>query len=241
MSTGDPPFENILAQGFPTVERLRRGIVLGCIAHSFWLAVNERVFEQFWEGDTYMDDQMQGERWAVSFPDGGAVAVFYSSESSRNPYPEDSPPYDQSYYFRGMPEHLLPAKERALSWMLDLDFQAGGPNAVVTAAMWADGERFTAIEPWPDVFNHSLWECAYQLMPPEIALTHWWEGMGLPGNGIVSAHSLYERRIASTEAIITVEPRELQGFLEAAGNAPNPYRFAAARELLAGVGIALPE
>jgi hypothetical protein len=226
--------------GFPTVEQLRRGILLGCIVHSFWLAAEDPVTEQYWEGDTYMDDQLEGERWAVSFPQGGAVAVFYSNESSRNPYPDGRPPYDQSQYFRGMPEFLEPAKERALSWMLDLDFKAGGPNAVVTAAMWADGERFTAVEPWEDVFHHSLWACYRQLLPPEIALAEWWEGMELPGNRIVAARSLYERRIASTETVIPVEPWERQAFLEAAGNTPDADRLDAARGLLADIGIALP-
>ena len=123
-----PMYEHLARQGFPTVQQLRRGIVLGCIAHSFWLAVWEPVFEQFWDGDTYLDDQMQGERWAAAFSEGGAVAVFYSSESSRNPYPEGSPPYDQSRYFQGMPEHLQPVKESVLSWMLDLDFRPGRPQ-----------------------------------------------------------------------------------------------------------------
>jgi hypothetical protein len=232
--------EGVAQQGFPTVQQLRRGIVLGCIASSFWLAAEEPVFEQFLEGDTYLDDQMQGERWAVAFPEGGAVAVFYSSESCRNPYPEGSPPYDQSRYFKGMPAHLGPAMERALSWMLDLEFRLGGPNAVVTSAMWADGNRFTAMESWREVFYHSLWACHRQLLPPEIALAEWWEGMALPGNGIAAAQSLYERRIASTDTVIPVEPWEWQGYVEAVGNNPDPCKIAAARELLAGVGIALP-
>jgi hypothetical protein len=235
-----PIYEHLAQQGFPTVQQLRRGIVLGCIAHSFWLVANDPVFVMFWDGDTYLDDQIQGERWAVAFPEGGAVAVFYSSESSRNPYPKGSPPYDQSRYFIGMPEHLSPAKERALSCMLDLDFQLCGPNAVVTAAMWADGDRFTAVEPWAEVFHHSLWACYEQLLPPEIALAEWWEGMALPGNGIVAARSLYERRIASTDTVIAVEPWEWQTYIEAAEKAPEPSKIAAARQLLAGVGIALP-
>jgi hypothetical protein len=234
-----PLYDHLTRQGFPTVEQLRRGIILGCVAHSFWLAAEEAVSEEFWNGDTYVNDEMQGERWAVAFPKGGALAVFYSSESSRNPYPEGSPPYDHSCYFRGMPSHLEPARERALSWMLDLDFRVGGPNAVVTAAMWADGDRFTAAEPWAEVFHHSVWVCYRHLLPPEIALAEWWEGMALPGNGIVAARSLYERRIASTEPIIAVEPGEWQGYLEATGNAPDPRKVAAARELLAGVGIVL--
>jgi hypothetical protein len=232
-------YEHLARQGFPTVQQLRRGIMLGCIASSFWLAAHEPVFQMFWDGDSYIDDQIQGERWAVSFPKSGAVAVFFSSESSRNPWPEGSLPYEQSRYFQGMPEHLVPAKERALALMPDFDFRLGGPNAVITSAMWADGDRFTAVEPWADVFHHSLWACYKQLLPPEIALQEWWQGMELPGDGFRAVHSLYERRIASAEAVIVVEPWEWQKFVEAAGKTPDADKLAAARELLSGVGIAL--
>src|SRR5262245_29357968 len=143
---GNPLIDSVRDAGFPTAEQLRRGIVLCCITHSFWLAAyNIPVFTIYWDGDTYFEDQIQGEYWAVAFTEGGAVAVFYSSESARNPFPDDSPPYDQSRYFRGMPDRLNPAKERALSLMYDLDFQAGNPSkAAITSAMWADGGRFTA-------------------------------------------------------------------------------------------------
>src|SRR5262249_25401844 len=182
----------------------------------------------------------QGEYWAVAFTEGGAVAVFYSSESARNPFPEGSPPYDQSRYFKGMPRRLNPAKERALSLMIDLDFQTGNPSrAAITAAMWADGERFTAAEPWADVYDHSLWACHTHLLPPEVALREWWRGTGLPGSGDRATWSLYERRLASTDAVIAVEPWEWQAFVEAAGQVPDPAKLAAAEYLLASVGIAL--
>ncbi|QDU96243.1 hypothetical protein [Lignipirellula cremea] len=233
--------EDVARNGFPTVQQLRRGILLGCIAQSFWLVKEEPVFELFWADDIYLDDQMGGERWAVAFSEAGAVAVFYSSESSRNPYPEGRPPYDQSWYFEGMPNRLEPAKRRALSYMLDLEFRLGGSNAVVTSAMWADTEAFTAVESWPEVFYHSCWACHQQLLPPEVALAEWWEGMELPESGIGAARSLYERRLASMDPEIFVEPREWQRYLEVIESTPDPRKIAAARELLAGVGIVLPE
>src|SRR5262249_13091021 len=64
-STNLPP-DPVRDAGFPTVEQLRRGIMLDCIAHSFWLAAHERVFEMDWEGDTFLKDDSQGERWAVA-------------------------------------------------------------------------------------------------------------------------------------------------------------------------------
>jgi hypothetical protein len=236
----DPLIVSVREAGFPTVEQLRRGIVLCCITHSFWLAVHAPVFSVFWHEGTYFEDEIQGEYWAVAFTQGGAVAVFYSSESPRNPFPEGSPPYDQSRYFRGMPKHLNPAKERALSLMIDRDFRSGNPRgAAITAAMWADGDRFTAAESWADVYDHSLWACYTHLLPPEVALREWWRGMELPGSGERAAWSLYERRLASTDAVIAVEPREWQSFVEAAGQDPEPAKLAAAQELLASVGIAL--
>jgi hypothetical protein len=226
--------------GFPAVEQLRRGIVLSCITHSFWLAVYDPVFIMFWDGDTYFEDQIQGENWAVAFTGSGAVAVFYSSESARNPFREGSPPYDQSQYFKGMPPRLNCAKERALSLMIDLDWNTGNPSkAAITTAMWADSDRFKAAEPWADVNDHSLWACQTHLLPPEVALREWWQGMNLPGSGERAAWSLYERRLASTDDVVTVEPWELQSFVEAAGQEPEPAKLAAAQELLGSVGIAL--
>jgi hypothetical protein len=234
----DLPLDPVRDAGFPTVEQLRRGIALNCIAHSFWLAGYEPVFEMDWDEDTYFEDALQGEHWAVSIPGDGAVAVFYSSESSRNPFPDGSPPYDQSWFFRGMPPRLEPVRDRALSQMHDLDFQCPNPaGAVITAAMWADGERFTAVEPWQHVYDHSLWVLHTHLLPPEEALEIWWLGMGFPDSLKRAAWSLYERRLAATASIIPVEPWEWQAFLEVAGG--DQVKAAAAEQLLAGVGISL--
>jgi len=241
MSPFDPPYKYIREMGFPTVTRLRQGITLGCIAHSFWLVAHEPVSEQFWDGATYLDDQEQGERWAVSFCETGAVAVFYSTETPRNPFPERSPPYDQSRYFKGMPEHLVPAKKRALRYMIDLDWNLGGPNAVVTSAMWADGAQFTAIEPWDDVFDHSGWACWVQLLPPEIALKELWDGMDLPGDGASAIKTLYERRIASPEPMIVMEPWEWETYREAAGGQFDSKRLAETTSLLTQLGISRPQ
>jgi hypothetical protein len=240
MPTTNPLINSVRDAGFPTVEQLRRGVVLCSITSAYWLAVHDPVFTIYWHGGTYFEDEMQGEHWAVAFAKGGAVAAFFSSESSRNPFPAGSPPYEQARYFRGMPERLKPTRDRALSLMHDLERRCGNPGgAVITAAMWADGERFTAAEPWSAVFDHSLWACATHLLPPEVALREWWNGLGLPGSGDRAAWSLYQRRLASAEPMIAVEPWERQTFVEAAGHEPDPARPAAASELLASVGIAL--
>ena len=105
-------YEHLARQGFPTVQQFRRGILLGCIAHALWLAANDGSFahNHQWDGDTYVDDNDQGETWAVSFTAEGAVAAFYSSEME---------PCDQTRCFRGMPDTLRTAKDRALSWMMN--------------------------------------------------------------------------------------------------------------------------
>jgi hypothetical protein len=239
MRAHDLPPDPVRDAGFPTVEQLRRGVVLSCIAHSFWLPAQEPVvFEMYWDGDSYFEDNIQGEHWAVTFPGVGAVAAFYSNESSRNPFPEGSPPYDQSWYFRGMSRHLGPARDRALSQMHDFDFRCPSPaGAVITAAMWAAGERFTAVEPWQEVYDHSLWVLHPYLLPPEEALREWWQGMGFPDSLKRAAWSLYERRLAATAPVIPVEPWEWRAFVEAAGG--DPEKAAAAEGLLAPVGITL--
>src|SRR5262249_19653855 len=161
---------------------------------------------------------IEGEHWAVSFCGGGAVAVFYSTESSRNPFPDGSPPYDQSRYFQGLPRHLKLAQVCALSQMHDLDYQIRNPTrAVITAAMWADSGRFTGVEPWEDVYNHSLWVLHTYLLLPEEARDEWWQGMEFSDSLKRAAWSLYQRRLAATAPVISVEPWEWQAFVEAAG------------------------
>ncbi len=232
-------------QGFPTVKQLRDGILLGCIADALWLAANQGSFDgKQWEGDTYLDDNQQGEQWAVAFTPAGTVAVFYSSESERNPFPEGSPPYDQANYFRGMPDSLREAKERALSWMTNLEWEMGGPNAAITAAMWADGERFAANEPWKDILYNSLWACYRQLLPLAVALIAWQVNFGLNDEEAAVLRSSYQRRLTSTESVIDVEPWERSVFLRGReAFAPAARRddpgLSAAKVALARVGIAL--
>jgi hypothetical protein len=238
-------YNHLARKGFPTVKQLRRGILLGCIAHSLWLAANEGIFRynQFWDGDTYVDENDQGERWAVAFDMKGAVAVFYSSESERNPFPKGSPPYHQNRYFRGMPRMLLKAKKRALSWMNTLHWEKGGP-AVITSAMWADGKRFTANEPWKAVFYNSLWACHRQLVPFDVALLEWLDYCSLDDRHIPVLCSLYQRRIATTEESIPVDPWERKALLRSVKKANAKRRkddpgLLAARDVLTSVGIAL--
>lgn len=209
------------------VTRLRQGILMGCIAEAVHLAmpnIHESIVafvgsdtmgteddwrEHIFEDNTYVEDLSQGERWTVAFGDQGAVAVFYSNESDRNPHPPDSPPYDQDVYFEGMPDHLQSLKERALGWMLDFDFVVGGPNALITSAMWADGEQFTAAEPWQDVYHHSLWACAHQLLPPAAALEEWRSYFDFADQPLALVWSLYERQMASPDqqVMLTADER----------------------------------
>jgi hypothetical protein len=231
-----PMYEHLGRRGFPTVKKLRRGILLGCIADALWLAANQGSYAgQHWDGDTYKADNQQGEIWAVAFKPEGAVAVFYSSESERNPFPPGSPPYDQSHYFRAMPDKLQKAKEAALSWMNNLEWVMGGPNAVVTAVMWADGEKFTANEPWKSVFYNSLWACHRQLLPLNVALIEWRDQFSLHDEYVAVLRSLYQRRIASTEAIIPVKTREREVFIRHRDTSG----LLAAQAALANVGIDL--
>jgi hypothetical protein len=230
-----PMFEYIARQGFPTVRQLRHGILLGCIADALYsVAHNVSYAGRSWDGDTYQDDNEQGELWAAAFTPAGAVAVFYSSESERNPFPRGSPPYDQSLYFRGMPASLETAKERALSWMMNLDWTAGGPK-VITSAMWADAEQFEATEPWEVVFRNSLWACHKQLLPLTVAIIEWRNEFDLNDEEAAVLRSLYERRVASNEATVSVTARDREVLTRNRDSAGT----LAARDALAHVGIAL--
>jgi hypothetical protein len=231
-----PMYDHLTREGFPAVRQLREGIILGSIADALWQGANQGSFAGHqWDGDTYIHDNQQGERWAVAFTPKGVVAVFYSSESDRNPFPEESPPYCQAKYFQGMPDDPRMAKERALSWMTNLEWGAGGPNAVITSAMWTDGERFTANEPWEFVFSNSLYACYMELLPLDVALLELQDGIELRDDDVVVLRSLYSRRIASSKPKIPVLPEEMETFTRTRDS----IGISAARAALAAIGIEL--
>lgn len=69
----------VVAEGFPTMAQLRRGIMLGNIAYAFLVGGSDSGISDFsWHGDTYVEDIMQGELLAVAFGDKAAVSTFYS-------------------------------------------------------------------------------------------------------------------------------------------------------------------
>jgi len=136
-----------------------------------------------------------------------------------------------------MPDALHAAKERALSWMINLDWGLGGPRAAITAAMWADTERFTANEPWQAVFHNSLWVCYRQLLPLDVAVIEWQEEFDLNDEGVAVLRSLYQRRSASMQAVIPVEPWEREVITR--GQARDDPGLSAARDALGSIGIAL--
>lgn len=236
----DPRYKSIRAAGFPTVNRLRNGITLNCIASAFWLAANEPVFHMFWNGDTYFEDQLQGEQWSATFTPSGTVVLFFSSESTRKPFLTGRKPYDLDRYFVGMPEALVPARDRALNLMMNMGSSIGEPpQAVITAAMWSDAKRFTAVESWDDVLRHSLCECCTHLLPPRNALFEWWQGMSFPVSGRRAAWSIYRRRQVSAEELIYVEPWEWEEIVKASGKVPKGDRLASAKHLLESVGVSI--
>jgi hypothetical protein len=231
-------YEHLSREGFPTVKKFREGILLGCIANALWLASGGESVGYVWEDGTYFDDSEQGEQWSVALTHEGAVAVFYSSESTRNPYPEGSPPYNLERYFRGMPDKLLAARERALAWMVDLDMtRMGGPNAVITSAMWADGERFTADEPWEVVFRESGRACHRQLLSLDAALLEWQQNFELDDEEVRVLRSLYETRVSSTEPMAAARSADQQAVLRLCESAGSD--IAPVREVLRRLGIAL--
>lgn len=230
--------DDVRNAGFPTVQQLRRGVLLRCISTSFWLAARPTDTYVFWEGDTYFEDQHQGEQWAATFSNCGAVVVFFSSESPRNPFPKGRPPYDAAPFFRGMPSSLNSTKDRAMTVMKNMGLEIGNStDAGITAAMWSDGKRFTAAESWADVYQHSLWECYQHLLPPSESLRQWWKEMELPASARRAAWSIYQRRLRSTERWITIEKWEWQEYIRVAGQIPKPSNLLCATNLLADVGV----
>ena len=253
-----PMYEHLSSQGFPTVKQLHDGILLGCLGYALWQAITRGQGAGCdWDADTYIDDNEQGERWSVTFRPEGAVAVFYSSESKRNPFPKESPPYELERFFQGMPAALQTAKERALSYMINLDWEMGGPNAAITSAMWASGEQFTANESWDTVFHESAWACYQQLLPLAVALVEWRKHFSLNDDEVAVLLSLYQSRLSSKEPMVRALPKDRDAILRRCeGSLPASWwgvptltaareaipasdGIAAVRQALASVGIAL--
>lgn len=221
------------APAFPTLARLRRGVLLGTIAHGLWqMALEQFAPSQQWDGTNYGLNNEQGERGTITFDGDRVVGVFCDVHSERSPWQSEAP-YDLAPYFTGIPPDLLQlAQEQTLLHQLD-DYR-GRLVPVITTAFWSAGERLTAAEPWPAVVANGAHLLRIQLMEPEQAIMAWQENYEFAADQVAMLRALFGRRQASAEPVLVLKPWE-QAVLLSRGDAG----LAMSRQLLTAVGIAL--
>jgi hypothetical protein len=189
---------------------------------ALWCAMmREREVE--WLGDTCLlwvdGEPLHG---VVMFQGEYTVGMFYTHEfhqSERNPWPEPEQrfPHDLRPYLRGMPlavldlaiTHAFPAFDQftfgPVPFILP-DGATGAPRLVkagempapiMTTCFWGVGDRLTAAEPWPEVYEHGLWGFDRYLIDPEQDFEKWRAAFNVPEDHACRLLRLWHRRLAT--------------------------------------------
>lgn len=242
------------AQSFPTVERLRRGVLLRTLINIVCTTPGHAPSDAFkWDGPILLLYDYSNTQGCVAFTPAYVVAAFFYTKSERSPFGEDTfPPYDAEQYFVGAPQSALAVARQAVlprleSWSgdpalidqafedatIELDMTKFVP--VITAAFWSEGETLMAVEPWSAVYFHGahiLWQA---LSDPDPVLDYFADQELVPRERLALARRLYERRLATTEPVLVLTAEEYAELL-----APGAPQLAPLQIQLAAVGIALP-
>lgn len=211
-------------------EQLRRGALLGTLAHAIWVSENPLMAAmQSWDGPNYLLNDMSGTLGTITFAENDIIGAFFDSKSSRNPLASGAS-YSTDRYLKGMPDDLmLLARNDTMEYMLQ-EYQ--GENVpVITAALWSKGDELVAIEPWKNVSDNGGHILRIQLMDDAAALVTWCDEYGLSGEQADLLHALYERKTSRSEARVQLTDAEKR-LLAGAGSEES-------RVILASIGISV--
>ncbi len=254
-----PPYQLPEREPFPTVERLRRGVLLRTLLEVVSAMPGHAPSDAFeWDGSILRLNDYGGTHGCVSFTPDRVVAGFFDINSERSPFDQDTfPPYNAEHYFTTAPQDVLAIARRAVlpqleRWigdpavmeqaiehafdpLADIDLDMTKFTPVISAAFWSEGEVLTADEQWPTVYFHGaniLWQ---EFSEPDAVLAYWEQEFGVPRERLALARRLYERRLATDEPVLVLTAEEYAELL--ASGAP---KLAPLQTQFAAIGIALP-
>lgn len=115
-------------------------------------------YEYWWDGQTYLRQDGQGGRGAVTFAGDAFIAGVFTARCSRNPYPADSPlhgKYELAPYLKKAPEELRALAENVTLRFL-FDELDGKTTPMITALFWCEGNsaKISGSHPWADLWSH---------------------------------------------------------------------------------------
>jgi hypothetical protein len=201
-----------LQDHFPTVRRLREGVILRTITQAIWQAPDPGLaYYLSWDRPTYIINDGSGNRAAIAFQDDAIVGVFFDHESERSPYGDDGD-YDWRRYFTGAPAHVPAlAAEHALPYMLQDELVS--PLPLITAACWSDGAELTGSESWPDVYTHGGHLVRIEILEPEEALAECQAEYEFTRAQADLLRALFQRKLASGPApmVLTADEQRPAG------------------------------
>lgn len=221
----------------PQASSLLQGSFLGTIAHSISVMLYpDFSHEQSWDGINYNIQDSMGSRGTVTFAGDQVVGVFFDCNSPRNPYRSgENNQILLQRLFNGIPAYLWNiAKKEALQYVLQ-EYN-GQVLPVVTAVFWSKGEYLTAAEPWDRVFGHGAHLVKLQLLDIESAIVGWQEEYEFLPAQVDLMRQLFNRKMAAPGHSILLSEQELS-ILRSRGT----EGLEASRELLAAIGLVLPD
>lgn len=240
---------------FPSVEQLRRGVILGTIIRAIY-TLPKSIFrdEYTWRGQVLMLTDYNETRGCLAFDLEGVVGAFFDCESERSPFGEDIVlSYDAQEFFAAAPPKVLDIARREIlphliSWLGDprvvdeailhgttdqLDNDRFVP--VITAAFWSEGDALTAVEPWSGVYYHGAHILHRELLDWEVGLSGWAEDMELIPDQVALARRLFMRRLATNVLPMRLTAEEYAQLISHGATQLEPVK-----ELLGAVAIELP-
>lgn len=223
------------AEEFPTRSQVWRGAALVTIAAALWVQRDPKSEDLVWEGEVYCVSDGQGGEGVVVFGDGRTVGGFFDHESDRSPIPDERErEYDWRPFFAGIPPDLLALVQREILPRMRFEYR-GILTPIVTAAFWGRGDQLTGAEPWDAIFDNGGFLLETALLEPEEAIEACRANYAFSNAQVTALRSLFERRMASQDAVVSVAPAEGQLF-RLGGEAA----IEKSRALLAAVSIGLP-
>ncbi len=216
-------------------QQLWRGAVLSTIAHAIWIAQDPILaYEQSWDGRNYNIQDSQGALGTITFAELGVIGAFFDAHSPRSPF-RSNKTYTTAPFFEGMPTALWEiAQAETLQYLLQ-EYQ-GSDVPLITAAFWSEGENLASTEPWSEVFDNGAHLVRIQLLEPEDAIADLQSNYELSPQQVNLLRSLFIRKTAAPDIPIILNDQERSITVTQGATGVEE-----SRELLAAIGIVLPE
>ena len=220
-----------LQVNFPRANDFHDGCVLRTVAHAISVAKNPLFAASIgWDGVTYLVNNNEGDLGAVTFKEGGVIAVAFDHESPRSPFAGGDP--DWRTLFTGASSTILKlAEQEALQYMFQV--YEGTPISVITSAFWGDGGMMSSSANWPETYRNGGFVFRIESLSTKDAIGALREEYGFDDEEVDLLRQLNERR--TQERTVKLSGSDTKQLF-----AKGRDGEAESREILETVGFAFP-